>query len=797
MAKRIYDSVPIIFFLALATSVTCKQNLVFAQDLIPSHLEEVIVTANRKEESLQDAPVSVSAFSQSQMKAMGITETSDMMGSLPNLHITSPYGRAQPNFTIRGIGMANEFNANAASPIGVHVDEVYQSFRASHGQQLYDLERIEVVRGPQGTLYGRNTTGGAVNIVTRKPTLGETNGYLVGGYGSYDRINLEFAAETSLIEDVLGVRVAFAYGDGDGYSDNIFDGKEYDTLDSLAGRVSVLWVISDVLSADLKLYTAKNEPMGNLAESVGVNSGFDNFGYSRAALGLDDDEFQIDTQGKITTESDGVVLTLTWDISDSWSMTSITGSDDALYKNNTDCDGSPLSLCAFKYKSDSESLNQDVRFSYESEKFHFIGGVYFGEDEIITDNKPDFYSALTLLGVPNTYFNPPVPTANAIAIVPDPSNPCGGILVNPNGFFDVRAIIPACGIPLSPIVGFQHYEQERESWAVYGEGTYTLSEDWEITVGLRHTEDDIEMNQARTILTDASGAIRASTIPYSFPYDPDLSSYSTKDSSDSTSGRLIIKYSISNDVNTYISYSRGYRAGTYNGLAYQDVSQIYFVEPEKLDSIEVGLKSLLFDNTLKLNTAIFRYDYENQQVQEVIGPIAFLRNVNGEVYGGELELEWQANYNLKLDLSVGVTESKYDQRVNGALQSLSGIPIGGNEFPYAPATSGSLGIEWLIAESQAGSWSLNIHGQYMGEFWFDPFNDRQSSGPVGEENPSYWLIHSNLSYETEAMTASLWVRNLTDEHYYVFGINLEEAFGLDYLSRGAPRLFGVDVSWRF
>ena len=154
-----------------------------------------MVTATKRFENLQDVPVAVSAISASALQAKGVFETSDLNASMPNLQVSSPYGQQQPNFSLRGVGVGTEFNANAASPVGVYVDEVYQAFRASHGQQLYDLEQIEVVRGPQGTLYGRNTTGGAINFITRKPDLSGTNGQLTMGYGNFGRLNAEGAVE--------------------------------------------------------------------------------------------------------------------------------------------------------------------------------------------------------------------------------------------------------------------------------------------------------------------------------------------------------------------------------------------------------------------------------------------------------------------------------------------------------------------------------------------------------------------------------------------------------------------------
>ena len=184
-------------------------------------LEEVIVTATRRSENLQDVPVAVTAFTQADLAKQGIFETSDLNHSMPNLQVSSPYGTQQPNFSVRGIGVGTEFNANAASPVGVYVDEVYQAFRASHGQQLYDLSQVEVIRGPQGTLYGRNTTGGAINFITTQPQLQGTTGNLTVGYGNYDRKSAEGAIEFTPVAGVLGVRLAGTYVDTDPYIVNV------------------------------------------------------------------------------------------------------------------------------------------------------------------------------------------------------------------------------------------------------------------------------------------------------------------------------------------------------------------------------------------------------------------------------------------------------------------------------------------------------------------------------------------------------------------------------------------------
>jgi iron complex outermembrane recepter protein len=215
-----------------------------AADEATGGIEDIVVTAQKRSQILQDVPVAVSALAGDELEARGVTETSDLQGFVPSLQITTPYGRTQPNFSLRGVSVANEFSSSTASPVGIYVDEVYQSFRASHGQQLYDLERVEVLRGPQGTLYGRNTTGGAISFFSNKPKLKETTGHITAGYGNYDTKTLEGALEATLIPDELGIRFAGTFAKGDGWQYNPIQKRDVGTTNTVAGRVTLRWMAS-------------------------------------------------------------------------------------------------------------------------------------------------------------------------------------------------------------------------------------------------------------------------------------------------------------------------------------------------------------------------------------------------------------------------------------------------------------------------------------------------------------------------------------------------------------------------
>ena len=178
-------------------------------------VQEVVVTAQRREQSILKVPVAVTAVSGDALATKGVTNSAQLATVTPNLQVNSPYGDTQPNFSLRGVGVANEYNSNQVSPIGVYIDDVYIVSRTSQGMGLFDLDRVEVLRGPQGTLFGRNTTGGAINFITRQPSLDGSNGYLEAGYGSFNTFKLDAAAETTLDDGQVGLRAAVNYATGE------------------------------------------------------------------------------------------------------------------------------------------------------------------------------------------------------------------------------------------------------------------------------------------------------------------------------------------------------------------------------------------------------------------------------------------------------------------------------------------------------------------------------------------------------------------------------------------------------
>ncbi|MDB5577856.1 MAG: TonB-dependent receptor [Bradyrhizobium sp.] len=832
-------------------------------------LEDIIVTATRRSENLQNVPVAVSAVSASELKRQGVFDTTDLNHSLPNLQVSSPYGKQQPNFSVRGVGVGTEFNANAASPIGVYVDEVYQAFRASHGQQLYDLNQIEVVRGPQGTLYGRNTTGGAINFITHAPGLQGQNGFLTLGYGSYNRFASEGAVEVTPVEGVLGIRLAGTYEDSDPYLHNVTpaglnasvsggasglnrnSGVQPGGAKNYALRLTVRFKPSDTVDLSLKVYGGESDggteatvPFGQSKNGDTINYTNLNFllgglfaglapaglvpaSYSANANGLTGTtQIQNDTLGRALTNAFGAVFNAKIKLSDHLRLVSITGYDDGRYlQSSTDCDSSPLRLCALGYGSKYHAFNQDVRFDYSSDKLKLIVGGYYGRDVITTDNKPDFFNFLrdvtTAVGLPSTYFNP------------------GGAF---NG-----AGLSATSLPTG-ITATQHFLQVRTSYAIYGEGSYQITPTVKLTLGARYTADTNKFENGLTTYYDDAGNARLITVS-DFQQGGAYAAYflqpvrneagaivipsfqglgiplpgglNQQGKSNRVSGRAILDWKPTDETLVYASYSRGYRAGTFNGLAYGSANQDYFVKPEQVNAYEVGFKTRWLDNRLQINGAFFYYDYKGQQGQVVDNTAtANLVSLDGTLKGLEIDAQLAITPRLRLSASFGYIDSAYskgDCPANAALipkfpaqlgscvvSSAGPVSVAGNPFPYAAKESANAAIDWDVADIGEGKVNLHVDGNFTGRFYYDSFKD-YSRGPLvnvttgrfanGEGN--YVIGNARITFTHGNYSVAAFVKNFTDHVYYPFGIALENLFGNDYRVRAEPRTFGGEVTARF
>lgn len=714
--------------------------LVMAQDFA---IEEVVVTAQKRAQSLQDIPVSVSALSDSDLEGLKLGTGADIAAHIPNLAVNQPYGEGTaPIFALRGV-TTTDYSHTQSSPIAMYVDEVYKSVGALQSLQIFDLERIEVLRGPQGSLYGKNATGGAVNFIAKKPVFEEA-AYLTLGLGNYSRQEAKGAFQTGLIDDVLATRMAFTYAKADGVTENKFPGgKDQGETDQWAFRVGFLYQPSENVDAYLRVSNSRSTGQnhgvyaGNIESWLGVDR-----------TGLDFDENSSDRDVERVMENTSVALTVNWNVNAEHSFTSITSYDEGQWLSPEDDDGMAIDLDHNDYNSEVRQYTQEFRVTSDySGPFNWIGGVFWGKDIVEADSTLRLWNE------------------------------------------------PALGVDLSTSFGTTGFglnytndlTQIRTSAATYLHSTYALSDDLTLTFGLRYTEDDTKL--------DDYDAAYGATVPGEAPnFDivtlTDANVPEVDFTDRNTSGKIGLDWVVNEDIMTYVNYSQGYRSGAVNAQAFFDPSEITTVDPEELEAWELGIKSQLFDNRVQLNGAIFRYDYTDQQYLDTLpGGLAVLRNAEkSQITGLELETTVQAAENLALRLGLGYTDGEIKE-----LMLEDGTDLSGNELISTPELSVTASIDWGFLEVDAGTFSLHLDTSLSD----DVYTDIKNTDRVALDD--YWLTNGRLTFDSsdDSYTVSAWVKNLTDEEYLTYGLDLQQyALGFDYFSRGIPRTFGLEVTFR-
>ncbi len=711
-------------------------------------LEEVMVTATRRAESIQEIPSAITSFDSHALSSMKMDDIGDITGRLPNLSSIQPYGEGgSPFFVLRGV-TTTDFTLTQSSPIALYVDDAVRALPTLEIGHMYDIERIEVLRGPQGSLYGKNATGGAVNIITKKPDF-EQEGYISLGYGNYDRKEAQLAFQTGIIDDVLAARIAVNYVEDDGLIENQLPGGDNELgTDMLAGRLALLYAPSDNFEALLRIYSHDNKTQPYSAFSEVTDPGLTG-GLTRQGLGFHESSSQRQDSFWNNTNT-GANLTLTWDLSDDYTLVSVTSYDKANLDYGADDDGLEYALDESNlYAKNIKQTVQELRLVSELDgPLNWIVGAQYTSDEL--DNSTIIW------------------TLDDEAL----------------GFVDILSA--AIGTPPTGGRGFHFgnfYHQERDSWAVYLKGDYELTQTITLRAGYRYSDDDVEVSNYDGYFgeTTAEGE-RVLSVPV-------FLDASQSENFTNSSVELGLDWQASDTTLFYLSFSQGYRSGAINGQAFGDAeAEITAADPEEVDSYEFGMKSEFFENRLILNAALFHYDYENQQfvIAEDGGFLFPLRNApESTVNGFEMDLQYLATDDITLTAGLGLLDAEYEEL------EILGESAKGNQLIGAPDTTANIGIDWRLMSTGLGDLGLNVNAAYQSEVFFEPFeNDALSQG-------SYWVANARLSLESESFSAGIWANNLLDEEYFVYGLDLSSTYGALYFQRGAPQTYGVDFTYRF
>ncbi|MFZ5609187.1 MAG: TonB-dependent receptor domain-containing protein [Pseudomonadota bacterium] len=711
-----------------------------------SVIEEIVITAQRREESLQKAPVSVTAFDAGTIRKARIFGLEDVALRTPGFTIGN-FSPEAPNLTLRGIGSTDR-DAGSDRSVVVFVDEVYIGRAGASTFDLFDLERVEVLHGPQGTLYGKNVVGGAVNLITHKPEAG-TSAALEAGLGNYDFFELRGMLNTDM-GDKMQARVAFSSRARDGFQTNARTGNDVDTANNASARGHVRFLATDdltfLLSADYardRIYgvSRKVAPTGPFVAFLGftpdpdpriVNDNVDGF-FDRDIVGV---------SGRADwTTGVGVLTSLTaYRDMTSQVVQDVVGIPlDASF----DAQGRPRGFLSIDDTSeDYGAFSQEVRLSSlpQAARWTWVVGLYYSREDVDRVSVRD----RSLLGRTS---KPKFDQANVT-----------------------------------------------NSYAVFGQATYALTSYLNATAGARYTYD--RKNFALAV-SDASGGRADNLNPAT-----EVFAITARDDWDAFTPRFALDFNPSDDVMVFASVSRGFKSGGFQGFAPDARSARISFNPEFAWNYEAGIKSQWLDQRLRLNLTGFYLSFSDLQFRQRVltvpgdesSAVVIILNASDAQING-LEASFAAVPLPGLTLSGSY--AYLDTEVKNFLKGVAGVPPGvpdlsGNRLALAPRHAFTLSGEYRTAVNDWGELSLRADYSYRGDFFFEVEN----TPPALEK--SYGTLDGRIALASQdgRWELSLWAKNLTDTLYrsqVQSGVN-----GTIGISRfGDPRTFGLSLAWRY
>lgn len=790
---------------------------------VPAQIEEVIVTAQKIEENIQDVPVSVTSFSAEELQGRSAFDVADLEQFTPGFYSvgggTGGSGQ-QGNYFIRGVGQG-EFTAAQDPGVATYVDGVYIGRTGGANFRLLDIARIEVLRGPQGTLFGRNAVGGAINVITAAPT-GEFGGEVRARFGSRDRIDGEALLDFPLVEGALHGKLSLLWHNQDGPTRSVIDDRTFGDVDMKAARLKLHWLAADRFDAMFNFDVSDSS--GTTNGTILFNANERGGGYfggllnvafpnerTMALIGAPPGSgisSEISADPRLSYQSidpiddveiRGASATLTWDLG-AFSIKSITAYRELDQTVANDYDGSRFTYYDQRLTTDQDQFSQEVQISglaYD-DRLQWQGGVF--------------------------YYTETADQNNAIN----------------QGAYPVR---------FSPnaIVSNQAFTNDTDSWAAFAQMTFDLTEQWALTGGVRYSDeektfeydairdnrDDVAVFVINGVLPPGAAAPVASlfgdVLPVTagaggFPFAPGSSCDTglislipnlpfgpfqclppisaeipipdVSDSWNSWTGRAAIEYQAMEDLLLYASWSRGFKSGGSNPRPLTAADAVPF-GPEEVDQYEIGLKSDWFDRRLRANFAWYYSDY--QDIQALVVPIVppgapprFFVTTNvgdADIYGVEAELLAAPTDAWLLNLAVTWLDTEITSLTPEA-QTGTTLRVG-NELTGRP--------DWLISTGAQYTWTLGGSGEitlradyyYQGESYFNSENTVLSD--------SFELVNIRATWQSPdgRWSVSGYGRNIFDEEYLTGRQDVVNQLGTDFGWYGRPDEWGLEASYRF
>jgi len=727
---------------------------------------EVVVTAQRREQNIQDVGIAVTPLGEDTLQDLNITTATDIVRAVPSLKMNA-YSSAQVVFNIRGISQ-NDYGDQQEPPVAVYQDDSYSSSINLASFPIFDLARVETLRGPQGTLFGRNATGGAIQFISRKPTK-EFEGYTDLTVGSFNQVIVNGAVSGPFSETAQG-RLAFIYNKDDGWMESIVPGVEdrggndhYAARGTLAFQPSdttEVGVIVRYLKADGETQAGiySHEPACPNDQFQGEFTPADfacpfwGTGPGEAGTGFEEPSIIPSRSGDpfktaetepsfVDREIFGAQVRVDTEIGE-WGFVSITDYQTSEKFYTEGGDASPVDGVYFFQGADLDQISQEFRLSRSFGTSEFVAGVFGME-------------------VDGDYI---------------------GKFADPFYGYD-------------PDVSFS---QDTTSYAVFAKNEWSFAERWKLITGLRWWHDTREGAYFGSA-PEVPGLTPAVTIIFNqneiFPNNPDVlvTPGDAKTSFDDVAGRLEIDFRATDDVLLYASFNRGSKSGGYTfstGTPYNPNEEEFLngipFEPETLDAFEVGMKSTIGGNTT-LNLTAFYYDYQDYQAFAQLGPVQTVVNQEAEASGLEIEVNSRPMEGLTLQFGASFMDSEVKDILLPDLAT-----VVDHDLPQAPSFSGNALARY---EFPLAGGIASIQGDVL---YSDDFCFTVLCAPVEEES-SYYVANARIGYAAQdgRWEVSAFVNNLTEEEYRVYAFDSSLFAGVVAGVYAKPRTYGLTASFRF
>jgi iron complex outermembrane recepter protein len=664
-------------------------------------LEEIVVTASKTGATdIQRTAIAISAFSAEQLQRSQLTNVNQLMGSVPNLSISTFETFAE--IFIRGIGSTNVIGGNDPSTT-VQVDGVYLGRPYSQFADFLDVQRVEVLRGPQGTLYGRNAVGGTINVISRAPTddfAAESSLTL----GDYWLVQTQNYVSGALVRGVLDASIAVDYTRHDAYLENIVpSGNDVFNANNGGVRIQLRYQPTSFIDATTRLdYSLADEAEEGLSKTLepfspATNSILGN--YHKVAL---------NQPQRGVTRNAGVAEDIKFILSDSLMIRSLSAYRSASTEINDDADATDVNASLIHQEEHDKQFSQELNLVGNYDRFNFVTGLYYYHEN------------------------------NHVKVAP--------------------TIVPA------NIYLYVLPTMTTDAEAAFAQGTYHVTSKFDVTAGIRYTAERKTMDQNETFFLYTGGTILVQPLPGMFvlPLPGNPYRFSTSAHYYAPTPKFGVQYSLTDDLMLYASATRGFKSGGYNFSA--NSAAIAGFQPEKVWSYEVGAKSEWLDHRLRVNLTGFYYHYSDLQVQILLAPgsLSIKNAANARNKGVELEIAATPVKGLELMANLAALDAKYSSFPDAPAPRGAGtVDASGNYLIQAPPFTGNLAAQYTVPVGNGDSTFLRAEYSYIGKQYFEPTNS------VNQMQAGYGLGNLSAGYATSEnkWQVTAWVHNLGDTQY--------------------------------